>query len=114
MKLIINDKDVTNLIGKPIEVCEEIYIPISFLNAYQNDGVQITRSDGELKISIDPSVFLKLLHKENPFPVNLALTMDTAKNGKLNARAELGIGGLGKVSVDQDGKLEAGINFKLF
>ncbi len=112
MKLIINGKDVTGLTGEITEFRGEILLPLNFLEDLQDTGIQVTKTAGEFKIDLKPEALLKLLSKNHPFPAELSLNVGTEKDGRIKAKAELGIGNFGKASIDQDGKIEAGLNFK--
>lgn len=112
MKLIINGKDVTVTTGEVTEFRGEVLLTLSFLEGLQDAGIQVTKTPGEFKIDLKPEALLKLLSKDHPFPAELSLNVGTDKDGKIKAKAELGIGNFGKASIDQDGKIEAGVNFK--
>ena len=112
MRLIINGKDVTGLTWEVTEFRGEILLPLNFLETLQDSGIQVTKTAGEFKIDLKPEALLKLLSKDHPFPAELSLNVATRKDGKINAKAELGIGNFGKASIDQDGKIEAGFNLK--
>ena len=112
MKLIMNGKDVTGLTGEVTEFRGETFLPLNFLEGLQDAGIQVTKTPGEFKIDLKPEALLKLLSKDHPFPAELFLNVGTDKDGKTKVKAELGIGNFGKASIDQDGKIEAGINLK--
>lgn len=109
MKLIINDKDVTGTTGEVTEFRSEVLLPHSFLESLQDSGITVTKSSDEYRVNFKPEAILKLLSKDHPFPADLSITAEKDPTGKLKAKAELGIGDFGKASIDQSGKIEAGI-----
>lgn len=112
MKLIINGKDLSQLTGELIEFRGEILVSLNFLETLEDKGIQVTKTASEFKIDLTPESLLKLLSKEDPFPAELSVNLETGKDGKIKAKAELEIGNFGKASIDQDGKIEAGIQIK--
>lgn len=112
MKLIINGKDVTTTTGEVTEFRGEVLLPLSVLEGLQDSGITVTKSSDENRVDFKPEAILKLLAKDHPFPADLSITAEKDPNGNFKAKAELGIGNFGKASIDQSGKIEAGINLK--
>ena len=113
MKLIINGKNVTKITGEPFELKGEIFIPLTFLEKFKNEGITLNYTASEIKLDITAEAVLKLLSPKNPFPANLGVKIETDENNRFKAKAELSFGDFGKASIDQTGKVEAGFNIKL-
>ena len=112
MRLIINDKDITELTGEVEEYRGEILLSLSFLEKLKDSGVEISKTASEFKIEFKPEAILKILSPKNPFPANLGIKIETDENKQLKAKAELSFGDLGTASIDHTGKIEAGFNLK--
>ena len=109
MKLIINGKDVTVTTGEVTEFRGEVLLTLSFLEGLQDSGITVTKLSDEYRVDFKPEAILKLLSKDHPFPADLSITAEKDPNGNIKGKAELGIGDFGKASIDQSGKIEAGI-----
>ena len=109
MKLIINGKDVTGTTGELTEFRGEVLLPLSFLEGLPDSGITVIKSSDEYRIDFKPEAILHLLSKNHPFPADLSISAEKDPNGNFKAKAELSIGDFGKASIDQSGKIEAGI-----
>lgn len=111
MKLIINGKDISGLTGGVSEYRGDILLSLNFLETLKDSGIQVTKNGDSFCINFKPESLLKLLSKDHPFPINLGIGVTKDLDGQIKGKAELEIGGIGKASIDQSGKIEAG--FKL-
>lgn len=113
MKLIINDTDMTTLIGEPFELRGETYMPLSFIHSLKQEGLTLTTEKDTVRITATPDAIRALLAPKNHLPADLELKMETDDQHRLIAKAEVTVGDIGRASIDHTGKIEAGVKFRL-
>lgn len=114
-KVILNGIDFSEIVGEPMYLGDSCYIPIDFLKAFFKAQIQIDQANKLIKIDINPNDLLSGLSVKNPSgKINLGANVTKDEKGNVKARAGLTIRELFKASIDQNGKVEAGVNIKLF
>jgi hypothetical protein len=92
-QIIINGKPLADLSKKDLETLK-------------NKGLEITESDFKLFITTVKETAAPKLNNE------LSFDIEKKKDGSLKAKAALDINNTFTTSIDQDGKIEAGVQIK--
>lgn len=112
-QVILNGIDFSEIVGEPMYLGDKCYIPIDFLKAFFKADIKVEQINRKIEININPRNLLAGLSVKNPSgKIDLGAKVVKDEKGNIKARAGLSIGEIFKASIDQDGKVEAGINIK--
>lgn len=112
-KVTLNGIDFSELVGDAVYFGDKCYIPIDFLQSFFKADINANKANDTVNINIKLEEMLASVFKAKSAPTALQLNMTKDEAGNLKAKAGISMGDMFNASVDQNGKVDASLSFKL-